>query len=208
VRVVGDQAAVFVAGVLAEATASLTAVALDPFVEVAQERDRRALLQLAAVAVGLALALDPPRLLVGASVALSLLSGAAEDAGVADRPALAVDALKDAGGLGLDEPPLVAAASNGLRGRRILGNAYELVPREPGAGRCRGAAPFDVADKTLTGGSGRSVGAASRLSGLRFAFAMRLAPHFALWLASQLASETRRLAPDRLAPANECLSPH
>ena len=39
--VVADQAAVFVAGVLAEAAAALAAVALDPFVEVAQEGDRR-----------------------------------------------------------------------------------------------------------------------------------------------------------------------
>jgi hypothetical protein len=57
----GDQAAVFVAGVLAEAAPSLAAVALDPLIEKTQEGDRRALLQLAAVAVGLALTLDPSR---------------------------------------------------------------------------------------------------------------------------------------------------
>lgn len=42
-----DQAAVFLAGVLAKAAATLAAVALNPFVEVAQEGDRRAPLQLA-----------------------------------------------------------------------------------------------------------------------------------------------------------------
>ena len=75
VGVGADQAPVFVAGVLAEAAAALAAVALDPFIEVAEEGDRVSLLQLAAVAVGLALALDPPRLLVGAGVALSLPAG-------------------------------------------------------------------------------------------------------------------------------------
>ncbi|HVO53119.1 MAG TPA: hypothetical protein VMT37_01770 [Solirubrobacterales bacterium] len=55
--VAGDQPPVFVAGVLAEAAAALTAIALDPFIEERQEGDRRRLLQLAAVAVGLALAL-------------------------------------------------------------------------------------------------------------------------------------------------------
>ncbi|HEV7771004.1 MAG TPA: hypothetical protein VGO66_10185 [Solirubrobacterales bacterium] len=73
-----DQAAVFVAGVLAEAAAALAAIALDPLVQVAAEGDRAALLQLAAIAVGLALALDPLRLCVGAGVALSLPAGAAE----------------------------------------------------------------------------------------------------------------------------------
>src|ERR1700679_1607907 len=134
VRVGGDRPPVFVAGVLAEAAAALSAVALDPFVEIAQEGDRRALLQLATVAVGFALALEPPRRLIGAGVALSLLARAAEDADVADRLPLAVYALEDAGGLGLDEPPLVAAAWNGRRGRRILRNAHELTPREPGGG--------------------------------------------------------------------------
>jgi hypothetical protein len=53
----------------------------------AEEADRRALLQLAAVAIGLALALDPLRLLVGAGVTLSLSPGTAEDADVANGPA-------------------------------------------------------------------------------------------------------------------------
>lgn len=120
VRVGADQAAVFLAGVLAETSPSLAAVALDPFIDVAEEADRRALLTLAAVAVGLALALDPLRLLVGASVALSLPAGAAENGDVADGPALAVNALEDAGRLGLPEPPLVAAAWIG----RSLGPTY------------------------------------------------------------------------------------
>lgn len=67
-----DQAPVFLAGGLTEAPAALAAVATDPLIQVAAERDRAALLQLAAVAVGLALALDPLRLLVGAGVALWL----------------------------------------------------------------------------------------------------------------------------------------
>jgi hypothetical protein len=139
VRVGADQAAVFLTGALAESAPALTAVALDPFIDVVEETDRRALLQLAAVAVCLALALDPLRLLVGAGVALSLSPGAAEDADVADRPPGTVHALEDAGGLGLAEPPLVAAAWIGRSGRRILGNAHEhhLVSR----GRAVLAAP-------------------------------------------------------------------
>jgi len=139
VGVGADQATVFLAGALAEAAPALAAVALDPFIEVAQEADRRALLKLAAVAVGLALALEPLRLLEGAGVALSLPPGAAEDGDVADRPALAINALEDAGRLGLAEPPLVAAAGIGRVGRRILGNAHEhhLVSR----GRAVLAAP-------------------------------------------------------------------
>lgn len=97
-----DQPPVFVAGVLAEAAAALAAVALDPFVQIAEEGDCRALLQLAAVAIGLALALDPPRLLVGAGMALSLAPSGAKDADVANRPPRPVDALEDAGRLGLD----------------------------------------------------------------------------------------------------------
>jgi hypothetical protein len=134
VGVGANQASVFVAGVLAEASAALAAVALDPLVQVATEGDRGPLLQLAAIAVGLALALDPLRLGVGAGVALSLLAGVAVDAGVADGPPRAVDALEDTGRLGLDEPPLVAAALLGRRGRRILGNAHEIPPREPWGG--------------------------------------------------------------------------
>lgn len=57
VGVGADQAAVFLAGALAEAAPSLAAVALDPFIDVAEEADRRGLLQLTAVAVSLALAL-------------------------------------------------------------------------------------------------------------------------------------------------------
>jgi hypothetical protein len=137
-----DQAAVFLAGGLAEAPAALATVALDPLVQVATEGDRAALLQLAAVAVGLALALDPLRLLVAAGVALSLPRAAAGDAGVADRPPLAVDPLEDAGRLGLDEPPLVAAARFGRRGRRILGTAHEHHLVSHGAGRSGDAAPL------------------------------------------------------------------
>lgn len=59
-----DQAPVFLAVCLAEAPTALAAVALDPLVQIATEGDRTALLQLPAVAVGLALALDPLRLLV------------------------------------------------------------------------------------------------------------------------------------------------
>ena len=151
VRVGVDQTAVFLAGALAEAAPSLAAIALDPFIDVAKEADRRALLELTAVAVCFALALDSPRLLVGAGVALSLPARAAEDADVADRPPCAVHALEDAGRLGLSEPPLVAAAWIGNRDRRILGSAHELLPREPGAGRSTGAAPFALSDKTLTG---------------------------------------------------------
>jgi hypothetical protein len=120
-----DQPPVFVTGVLAEATAALAAVALDPLVEVAQEGDRHALLQLTTIAVGFALALDPSRPLVGAGVALSLAPRATEDADVADRPVLAIHALEDAWRLRLPQPPLVAATWNGLGGRRILGNAHE-----------------------------------------------------------------------------------
>ena len=119
VGVGADQAAVFVAGVLAEAAPALAAVALDPFIEVAEEADRRALLQLAAVAVGLALALDPLRLVVGAGVALSLPPGAAEDGDVADRLALPVYALEDAGRLGLSR---AAACRRSLD--RPLGPTY------------------------------------------------------------------------------------
>ena len=75
VGVLGDQPPVFVAGVLAEAATALAAIALDPFIEEAQEAGRRRLLELAAVTVGFALALDPPRRLVGAGVALALLAG-------------------------------------------------------------------------------------------------------------------------------------
>jgi hypothetical protein len=121
----GDQAAVFVAGVLPEATTALAAVALNPLVQIAEEGDRRALLQLAAVAIGLALALDPPRFPIGAGVALSLAPRATEDADVADRLALAIHALEDARRLRLPQPPLVAATWDGLGGRRILGNAHE-----------------------------------------------------------------------------------
>ena len=146
-----DQAAVFVAGVLTEAAAALAAVALDPLVQITAEGDRRALLQLAAVAVGLALALDPLGLLVAAGVALSLSPAGAEDADVADRPALAVDALEDARRLRLSQPPIIAAAWTALAGRRTLGNAHEhhLVSR----GRVVCAAPphLTFADKTLTG---------------------------------------------------------
>jgi hypothetical protein len=85
VGVGADQASVFLAGGLAKAPAALAAVALDPLVQIAAKGDRAALLQLAAVAVGLALALDPLRRLVAAGVALSLLRAAAVDAGVADR---------------------------------------------------------------------------------------------------------------------------
>jgi len=46
VGVGADQAAVFLAGALAEAAPPLTAVALDPFIDVAEEADGRALLQL------------------------------------------------------------------------------------------------------------------------------------------------------------------
>jgi hypothetical protein len=140
-----DQAAVFLAGALAEAASALAAIALDPFIDVAEEADGRGLLQFAAVAVGLALALDPLRLLVGAGVALSLPPGTAEDADVADRPPRAVHALEDARHLRLLEPPLVAAAWIGRVGRRILGNAHELhlvsrgraVPPAPPHLRCR-----------------------------------------------------------------------
>lgn len=66
VGVGADQAPVFLAGELAEAPAALAAVAPDPLVQVAAEGDRASLLQLAAVAVGLTLALDPLRLLIGA----------------------------------------------------------------------------------------------------------------------------------------------
>src|ERR1044072_3847663 len=149
-----DQAAVFLAGALAEAAPSLAAVALNPFIDVTQEADGRALLKLATVAVGLALALDSLRLLLGAGVAPFLPPGAAENAYVTDGPAFAVHTLEDAGRLSLPEPPLVAAAWISLRGRRILGNAHELVPREPGAGRSTGAAPFALSDKTLTGATG------------------------------------------------------
>ncbi len=149
VGVGADQAAVFLAGRLAEAPAALAAVAADPLVQIAAEGDRAALLQLAAVAVGLALALEPLRLLVGAGIALSLPRAAAVDAGVADRLPLAVHALEDAGRLGLDEPPLVAAALLGRWGRRILGNAHEIPPREPGGGPCERCRPvFRLADKT------------------------------------------------------------
>jgi hypothetical protein len=142
VGVGADQAAVFLASGLAEAPATLAAVALDPLAQVAAEGDRAALLQLAAVAVGLTLPLDPLRLLVGPGVALSLLRPAAVDAGVADRPPLAVDPLEDAGGLGLDEAPLVAAALIRRRGRRILETAHEHHLVSHGAGRLRDAAPL------------------------------------------------------------------
>ena len=66
-------------------------------------------LELAAIAVGLALALDPARRVVGAGVSLALLAGDSKDGDVADRGAVAVDSLEDAGRLGLAESPLVAA---------------------------------------------------------------------------------------------------
>lgn len=75
-------------------------------------------------------------------MALSLPRAAAVDAGVADRAPVAVDPLEDAGGLGLDEPPLVAAALIGRRGRRILGNAHEHHLVSHGAGRLGDAAPL------------------------------------------------------------------
>jgi hypothetical protein len=150
VRVGADQAAVFFAGAFAEAAPSLAAVALDPFIDVTEEADRRALLQLAAVPVGFALALDPPRRLIGAGTALALPAGAAEDADVADHVALSAEPLEDARGLGLDEPPLVTAAWTGRRSRRILGNAHEhhLVSR----GRIVSATPprFDVDGQNIT----------------------------------------------------------
>ena len=131
VGVAPDQPPVFVAGVLAEA-AALAAVALDPLVEVGQERDRRVRLQHAPVAVALAAPLDPPRLLVGAGAPLALLARHFDHGDVADGRALAVDPPVHARGLGLSQPPLVATASISRRGRRILGNAYEHSPREPG----------------------------------------------------------------------------
>ena len=143
-RVVGDQPSVLVACVLPEAASTLSAVALDPLVEVAQERDRRPLLQLAAVAIGLALALDPARLVIRAGVALSLLARDAEDDHVADHLAVAADPFEDAGRLGLAEPSTVAAAWTLLGCRRTIHRAHELSPRGPGAGRCSGAAPFDL----------------------------------------------------------------
>ena len=82
---------------------------------------------------------------------LSLPPCGAEDADVADRLALAVHALEDARRLGLAEPPLIAAAWIGHRGRRILRNAHEH--HLMGRGRVVCAAPprLTFADKTLTG---------------------------------------------------------
>jgi len=103
-----DQAPVLVARVIAEASAPLALVALDPFVEEPQEPDFALLAQLATVAVGLVPALDPPRLLVGAGATLPLPAGDFDHGDVADHLPVRIDPPVDPGGLGLPQPPPVA----------------------------------------------------------------------------------------------------
>src|SRR5260221_8956016 len=149
--VVVDPAPVFCAGVLAKAATTLAAIALDPLIEKSHEAGRRRLLELAAITVGFTPALDPTRRRIGAGASLALLAGYFDYGDVADRLAIGIDPPGDAGGLGLLEPPLVAAAPAVRTDSRILRNGHELSPREPGAGRFGGAAPFALSDKTLTG---------------------------------------------------------
>jgi hypothetical protein len=100
--VVGDKPPVFVVRVLAEAATTLAAIALDPLIEKGAKGDRRRLLELATIAVGVTLALDPPRRTIGAGASLALLAGHFDHGDVADDVAFAIDALVDAGRLGLD----------------------------------------------------------------------------------------------------------
>src|SRR5437868_2400114 len=106
---------VLISSPLAEASTALAAVALNPLLEVGAQRDRRALLQLAAVAVGLALPLDPARLVERSGELLALATAGAVDHDV--RPTASVYARR----LRSHELALVGACSVGGAHRRTLG---------------------------------------------------------------------------------------
>ena len=57
---------------MAEAATTLAAISLDPLIEKGEEAGRRRLLELAAIAIRVALALDSPRRVVGAGASLAL----------------------------------------------------------------------------------------------------------------------------------------
>src|SRR4051794_8349867 len=132
-RVLVEQPAVFIPGVLAEPPPSVALVAVDPLREELTELVPALGLELAPISVGFNLPLDPPGLIERPGESLALLSGSSEldDIGTSPRPFLLVDA----GGRGRDE--LWAAAH--IRPPPVRAYAEECMGA---SASCAGGGPF------------------------------------------------------------------